>query len=186
MQMRVSRNLLTLAFIFVPATVSFGQAPLRGYTPAAAAHQRQIEKQIAAIPEAQRARAHHRYLTAEPHPAGSQRNNELAEYVAEQWRQQGWEDVRVHRYDVLVSFPHEVSLEMVAPVAYKATLREEPNAVDPDTHNGSVRGSYFGMSRSGELTAPVVYANGGNPEDYEVLRQNGIDVRGKIVLVRYS
>src|SRR5208282_5390445 len=39
---------------------------------------------------------------------------------------------------------------------------------------------------SGELTAPVVYAHSGNPEDYEMLRKNGIDVRGKIVLVRYS
>jgi N-acetylated-alpha-linked acidic dipeptidase len=179
-------NLLALALILTAAAFSFGQAPLRGYTPAAAAHQREIEKQLAEIPDAQRARTQHRYLTAEPHPAGSQRNNELAEYIAEQWRQQGWEDVRIHRYDVLVSFPREVSLEMVAPVAYKATLREEPYDADPDSKNGSVRGSYFAMSRSGELTAPVVYSRGGNPEDYEVLRQNGIDVRGKIVLVRYS
>src|SRR3970282_811217 len=28
--------------------------------------------------------------------------------------------------------------------------------------------------------------NSGNPQDYELLRKNGIDVRGKIVLVRYS
>jgi N-acetylated-alpha-linked acidic dipeptidase len=49
-----------------------------------------------------------------------------------------------------------------------------------------VRGAYLSLSASGEVTAPVVYAYGGNPEDYEVLRRNGIDVRGKIVLVRYS
>ena len=42
------------------------------------------------------------------------------------------------------------------------------------------------MSISGEVTAPVVYAHSGNPEDYELLRKNGIDVKGKIVLVRYS
>ena len=47
-------------------------------------------------------------------------------------------------------------------------------------------GAYLGYSASGEVTAPVVYAHSGNPEDYEYLRQQGIDVRGKIVLVRYS
>src|ERR1700689_4219741 len=55
----------------------------------------------------------HRYLTAEPHPAGSARNNELAQWVAEQWRQQGLEDVTIHEYDVLNSWPREISLEMV-------------------------------------------------------------------------
>ena len=42
------------------------------------------------------------------------------------------------------------------------------------------------MSISGEVTAPVVYAHSGNPEDYDLLRKNGINVKGKIVLVRYS
>ena len=45
---------------------------------------------------------------------------------------------------------------------------------------------YLGLSGSADVEAPVVYAHSGNPEDYEVLRKNGIDVRGKIVLVRYS
>ena len=47
-------------------------------------------------------------------------------------------------------------------------------------------GSYFGFSASGDVTAEVVYAHSGNPEDYELLRKNGISVKGKVVLVRYS
>jgi N-acetylated-alpha-linked acidic dipeptidase len=42
------------------------------------------------------------------------------------------------------------------------------------------------MSASGEVTAPLVYAHSGNPEDYDLLRKQGIDVKGKVVLVRYS
>ena len=42
------------------------------------------------------------------------------------------------------------------------------------------------MSASGEVTAPLVYARGGNPEDYDLLAKNGIDVRGKLMIVRYS
>ena len=36
------------------------------------------------------------------------------------------------------------------------------------------------------MTAELVYAHSGNPEDYELLRKNGISVKGKIVIVRYS
>src|SRR5215831_3580104 len=62
-----------------------------GFTPAGAAKERHVEEEFLQIPSTERAREWHRYLTAEPHPAASERNNELADYIAEQWRQQGWE-----------------------------------------------------------------------------------------------
>jgi N-acetylated-alpha-linked acidic dipeptidase len=159
---------------------------MMGYTIARAAGQRKLEAQFAAIPSNEEARKHHRYFTAEPHPAGSERNNQLARHIAEVWKQQGLEDVVIHRYDVLSSYPREVTLEVVAPVPYKASLREDAYDVDPDTKNPRVSSGYLGFSASGEVTAPVVYAFSGNPADYELLKKNGIDVRGKIVLVRYS
>ena len=75
---------------------------------------------------------------------------------------------------------------MIKPKHYRASLREDAYSVDPDTSDSKVDGAYLGYSASGEVTAPVVYAHSGNPEDYDYLRQHGIDVRGKIVLVRYS
>ena len=36
------------------------------------------------------------------------------------------------------------------------------------------------------MTAPLVYANYGVPADYDTLKEKGIDVRGKIVIVRYG
>jgi N-acetylated-alpha-linked acidic dipeptidase len=157
-----------------------------GFTPADAALERQLEEQFLKVPSTERAREWHRYLTAEPHPAASVRNNELADYIAEQWRQQGWEDVVLRKYEVLHSAPREISLEMVAPVQYKATLREAPYDADPDTKSPQVSSAYLGYSASGEVTAEVVYAHSGNPEDYALLRSKGISVKGKIVLVRYS
>lgn len=157
-----------------------------GYSAERAAEQRKLEARFVEIPSSDEARKHHRYFTAEPHPAGSERNNELARHIADLWKQQGLEDVVIHRYDVLSSYPREVSVEMVAPVRYKASLREDPYDVDPDTSNPRVSSGYLGFSASGEVTAPVVYAFSGNPADYELLKKNGIDVRGKIVLVRYS
>ena len=163
-----------------------GASRMTGYSKPAAARQREIEEKFMRIPSPEKARTLHRFLTAEPHPAGSERNNELARYLAKQLEEQGWEDVKMHRYDVLVSDPREVAVEMLSPVHYVAGLREEPYDVDPDTSNPRVSGGYAALSASGEVTAPVVYAYSGNPGDYALLRKHGIDPKGKIVLVRYS
>ena len=161
-------------------------ALMPGFSARAAADENVIEARYRALTSTDEIMKFHRYLTAEPHPAGSKRNNELAQWMADQWRAQGLEDVTVHEYDVLNSSPREISLEMIHPKHYRASLREEAYDVDSDTKNPNVSVAYLGYSASGEVTAPVVYAHSGNPEDYDVLRKHGIDVRAKIVLVRYS
>jgi len=178
--------LLLPPFVSLLAFPVSAQNGIRGFTPASAAHQHQLEKKFQAIPSPADERRQHRIFTAEPHLAGSQRNNELAQYIAGEWRKQGLEDVVIHRYDVYATEPKTASLEMIAPVAYRASLREEPYAADPDTKNPRVSSAWSGMSISGEVNAPIVYAHSGNPEDYDLLRKQGIDVKGKIVLVRYS
>ena len=159
---------------------------MRGFSPRAATNESAIEKQYVSLTSREQLKAFHRYLTAEPHPAGTKRNNDLARWIAEQWRRQGLEDVTIHEYDVLNSRPRKVSLEMVQPQHFRASLREDAYAVDSDTKNPNVDGAYLGYSASGEVTAPLVYAHSGNPEDYAYLAKQGIDVRGKVVLVRYS
>src|SRR5271156_5406265 len=162
------------------------QTSILGFTPSAAAHETEIENKFKAIPSPDEERRQHHIFTAEPHVAGSERNNELARYIADQWRNEGLEDVVIRRYDVYGSNPKSTFLEMTAPVHYRALLRELPVPGDPDMKNKSISSAWSGMSASGEVTAPLVYAHSGNPEDYELLRKQGIDVKGKVVLVRYS
>ena len=45
---------------------------------------------------------------------------------------------------------------------------------------------FNGSSASGDVTAPVVYANYGRIEDFKRLADLGVSVKGKIVLVRYG
>src|ERR1700687_4980827 len=161
-------------------------SPLLGFSPPHAAAEHQLESTFQSIPSPEKAREWHRTFTAEPHPAASDRNNQLADFVADEWRKQGWEDVTLRRYDVLHSRPRSISLEMTAPVQFTASLREDAYDADPDTKNPAVSGSYFGYSASGDVTAEVIYAHSGNPEDYDLLRKNGISVKGQIALVRYS
>ena len=157
-----------------------------GFTGKSSANEQTYEQQMRALASPAEIRAFHRYLTAEPHIAGSKRNDELARWVAKQWKRQGIEDVSIHEYDVLDSKPRKISVELVSPVQYRARLREDVYAQDADTKNPKITGAFFGYSASGDVTASVVYANFGNPEDYAYLKSRGIDVHGKIVLVRYS
>jgi N-acetylated-alpha-linked acidic dipeptidase len=183
--MNLSR-LAPIALLLFPGGSAHGQASILGFAPSSAVHQNDIEKKFKAIPSPAEERRQHRFFTAEPHVAGSKRNNELAEYIRDEWKKQGLEDVVIRRYDVYGTNPKSASLEMIAPTHYTATLREAPLPGDPDSNNPAISGAWLGMSISGEVTAPVVYAHSGNPEDYDVLRKNGISVKGKIVLVRYS
>jgi N-acetylated-alpha-linked acidic dipeptidase len=177
---------LALAQPFAAQTqTSQSQSSILGFTPQHAAHETEIESKFKAIPSPDEERRQHRIFTSEPHVAGSPRNNELARYIADQWRTEGF-DVVIRRYDVYGSNPKFTSLEMVAPTHYRALLRELPVRGDADSKNKSISSAWSGMSASGEVTAPLIYAHSGNPEDYDFLRKQGISVKGKVVLVRYS
>jgi len=56
-----------------------------------------------------------RYFTAEPHVASSPRNNELANFILKEWKTYGLDEVRLAQYDVLLSFPKKIIVEMVSP-----------------------------------------------------------------------
>ncbi|HZQ68819.1 MAG TPA: serine hydrolase [Terriglobales bacterium] len=187
MSFRIRKSaLISVCLCFAVTVRAQTQNAITGFASPNVARETQIEASFKAIPSANEERRQHRIFTAEPHIAGSKRNNELARYIASEWRKQGLEDIVIRRYDVYSTAPKSASLEMVAPIHFRASLREQAYDVDPDTKNPRVSQAWTGMSTSGDLTASVVYAHSGNPEDYDLLRKQGITVKGKIVLVRYS
>ena len=156
-----------------------------GFTTRSSASQRRLEYRFLLLPSATRARDAHAFLTADPHIAGSARDRVLAEWIRDRWREYGLEQVEIVEHQVLLPYATAVQLEMVAPSPWRATLREE--AIDGDPFSARDVGiAYHAYSASGEITAPLVYAGSGNPDDYDWLAQHGVDVKGKIVLVRYS
>src|SRR6202162_1271460 len=106
-------------------------SPILGFSPPHAAAEQQLENTFQSIPSLEKAREWHRTFTAEPHPAASDRNNRLADFIADEAGKQGGEDVTLRRYDVLHSRPRSVSLEMTEPVQFTASLREDSYDVDP-------------------------------------------------------
>src|SRR5262249_36581118 len=153
-----------------------------------AAQQLDFERRFQAMPSPTRLRALHAYLADKPHLAGSPRDRELAEWTRDRFNEYGLEDVQITTHEVLLPWPEETSVEMTAPRAWPASMREDPLPGDPYTQIRPEEAGlpYHAYSASGEVTAPVVYAASGNPADYDYLASRGIDIKGKIALVRYS
>lgn len=182
------RSFIALAAtgLLTASSATAADGPIRGFTAggAAAEHAREAAY-MAAISEG-RISAYHLKLTEAPHRATSPRNNELAGWMAEQWRTQGWDQVAFRKYEAWFTEPRSISLEMTAPRTWRAALREDAYPQDPSSQRHDLPGAYNAYSASGDVTAEVVYAHGGNPSDFALLRERGIEVRGKLVLVRYS
>ena len=159
---------------------------LPGFSAAASGEQRQLEVRLVDLLDPASTARHFRLLTEEPHPAGTAENLKLAHYVRDQFAAFGLEDVKLLRYDVLLPWPRKVAVSMVEPMEWTASLAEDGYLVDKDSYAVGADLTYLGMSASGDITADVIYAHSGNPEDYDWLEAQGIDPRGKIAIVRYS
>jgi N-acetylated-alpha-linked acidic dipeptidase len=73
----------------------------------------------------------------------------------------------------------------VAPRRVALAHREAAIPEDPQSGNPALSGPWHAYSRSGEVTAEVVYVNHGRAEDYDTLAALGVDVKGKIALARH-
>ncbi|HTR23788.1 MAG TPA: M28 family metallopeptidase [Terriglobales bacterium] len=150
------------------------------------AQEQEIEKKFMAVPDPKLAEEHLRTLTQAPHPAGSPEDKATAEYVASKFRDAGL-DTSIVEYKVWFNTPAEINVDMTAPAGIEmhGPHREHVDS-DPFQDDPRVLMPYNCMSASGDVEADVVYANYGTPEDFDKLKQMNVDVRGKIVIVRYG
>ncbi len=148
--------------------------------------ERQIEEKFIAVPDARLAEEHLRILTKVPHIAGSPEDKATADYVATKFREAGL-DTEIVEYKVWMNYPAEIRVDMTAPagVEMHGPHREHVDD-DPFQDDPRVVTPFNGMSPSGDVEADVVYANYGSPADFDKLKELGISVRGKIVIVRYG
>jgi N-acetylated-alpha-linked acidic dipeptidase len=185
---RVVTTLTVLAAALVPTAWQQPSTTPFGFTSASAKTFDALERRFLALPSPDRIRDAHLHLAAKPHVAGSARDRELAEWTRDRFREYGLDDVQITTHEVMLPLPEETSVEMLQPRTWRASMREEPIEADPYTQISAEEAGlpYHAYSASGEITAPVVYAGSGNPADYDRLASLGIDIKGKIALVRYS
>jgi N-acetylated-alpha-linked acidic dipeptidase len=159
-------------------------APITGFRDAA--RERATEQKFMAVPDPKLAEEHLRILTQAPHIAGSPEDKATAEYVAKKFREAGLE-TEIVEYKVWMNYPAEISVDMTAPTGVEMHgPRREQVEGDSFPDDPRVVIPFNGMSPSGDVEAEVVYANYGSPADFDKLKQMNVDVRGKIVIVRYG
>src|SRR6202167_4570451 len=163
---------------------SAASPPIFGFRDATA--EAALEARFMSVPDPKLAEEHLRTLTQAPHMAGTAEDNATADYVAQKFRDAGL-DTEIVEYKAWLNYPSEISVDITAPagVEMHGPTREHVEG-DPYDNDPRVVMPFSGMSPSGDAEAEVVYANYGTPEDFEKLQKLNIDVRGKIVLVRYG
>ncbi len=182
-----------LAFYSCLATLPLLLSPLRGQAPQSVfgytdfGPESKVEEKFLAVPDAKEAGEELKELTSAPHLAATPEDHKTAEYVARKFRAAGLE-TEIVPYRVLLNQPKVVRVEAYDPsgrLLMSGPTREHVNG-DPGQDDPRVVMPFNGSSGSGDVTAEVVYANYGRPEDFNELEAQHIDVRGKIVICRYG
>ncbi|MBI3667748.1 MAG: M28 family metallopeptidase [Acidobacteria bacterium] len=143
------------------------------------------EEKLRRIPQPERVREYLRFMSEEPHHAGSAGGRRVADYILKKYREWGLE-AQIEEFETLLPTPVERSLELMEPEKFTAGLKEPAIAEDKDSSDEGQLPTFNAYSPDGDVAAQVVYVNFGMPEDYDRLEKMGVDVKGKIVPVRYG
>ena len=159
---------------------------LDGFFADSSATQRRWEEQFRGVPTPASAREHLRRLTIEPHIAGTKEDYATAIYVRDQLRNYGLNS-ELKEYDVWLPYPNSPSIvELITKRRQRLSVTEAVIPGDPTSSNPKITPLFNGYSASGDVTGSLVYVNYGLPGDYEELKKLGVDVKGKIAIVRYG
>ena len=125
------------------------------------------------------------WYTSGPHIAG--KNYSQAIYTRDLWESYGIPS-KIEEYEVLLNYPlsHRLALLDGDKVKYEAELREDVIPEDPTSADPDVIPTFHGYSAAGNVTGELVYANFGHIDDFRMLERKGVNISGKIVIVRYG
>lgn len=145
----------------------------------------ELKEILQETPDPEKAREWSTYYTAGPHLAG--KNLSQAEWTRDKWEEWGIKS-EIIAYETYINYPLDHSLALLEDgrVAFQATLEEDVLEEDPTTGLPDRIPTFHGYSASGNVTAQYVYCNYGTYRDFEELQHAGIELEGKIALVKYG
>jgi N-acetylated-alpha-linked acidic dipeptidase len=182
-----------VATLILSTTTSSGQdgalsppSPnLLGFAPSSRSSETEAETHALSVPTPNNARSWLRTLTEEPHVAGTPADYKTALFVRDKLREWGWK-ADLAEYEVLLNYPVSSQLRLLRPNEQVLPLNEKAVPGDKDSASPAAFPAFHGYGTSGRASGQVVYANYGRLEDFTALEKMGVDVRDKIVLVRYG
>ncbi|EUC36308.1 hypothetical protein COCCADRAFT_88509 [Bipolaris zeicola 26-R-13] len=116
-------------------------------------------------------------------------NRSMAEWTAEKWKAAGFSEVRVEEFPIWYTYPERSALTLeglAGEVVHEARLVEDVLVEDETSGLPNVIPAYHGMSASGDVRGEYVYVGRGTRADFQVLKDAGIDLKGKIALANYG
>ena len=174
---------LILGLTAAVAVLSVGAATSAAPPPLS---QSELEKKFDALINPADMDAWMKQMAYEPNQVGSPHDKANAEFMLAQFKSWGW-DARIETYEVLYPTPISETLELLGDKPFKATLQEPP--IPGDSTERGLQGAlpaWVAFAGDGDVTADLVYANYGMPDDYKTLERLGVDVKGKIIIARYG
>lgn len=130
-----------------------------------------------------------RFITSEPHMAGSQRQRDLAEHIADKWRIYEFDEVEMPEYEVPLSLPQEDNpnkVEVVVNGTKKLTILGKLKAKpEPKAKKAFDYFPYFAYSPNGTVEGELVFIKEGSEDDINLLfNRTNVSLTNKIVIVR--
>lgn len=175
---------LALLLSFSVTMPALAQAPLTGFSPAAAQRERALEPILIKAGDSATALLDRRTLASEPHVAGSPAQQKTAAYVLGEMARAGLDTSRAD-FRVYLPWPDSTIVELTAPTQLRLDLVEPPIPGDTTTYLPTFP-AMNGSAGDGDVAAPLVYVNYGLIDDYATLDSLGISVKGKIAVARYG
>lgn len=184
--MTLRRRVAVLAALLVPVTLTAGTAQGReteripGFTAARSAEQARFEAAYQQQPTAAKAKEWLHRLTDRPGMAGTAGDEQHTRTLVAMLREAGLRP-KVKTYYAYLNQPTKISVKLGG-----TALPVRETGYPWQKHFGEVTPGWNAMGTPGKVSAPVVYANYGRETDFQTLADLGVDVKGKIVLVRYG
>ncbi len=175
---------------FYGAAALVAALPLRaqttpGYSPQAVAAERATEADAIARPSPSRAAEESRFLSLQPHMAGTPAQARTRDYVIDLMKSWGLE-TEVRTYTVWMPHPVSAQIWRIAPNPIELALNEGPVPEDTTSFSFPQVIPFNGYGAAGDVRGEVVYVNYGLIEDYVQLDSMGVSVKGKIAVARYG
>lgn len=169
------------------------------WLPANVESQREFERILNSIPDADNLRHLHDVMCSEPHPAGSPGDQRLIDTLHGLFGSYGIAS-QIHdiypllakpvsasvTLEILREFPKDDRSIIQVDEQIDLAVREPEIPSDAFSSHDDLSIGWNAYSGSGSAAGSVVYANYGTKADFDTLQERGIDVRGAIVLARYG
>jgi N-acetylated-alpha-linked acidic dipeptidase len=175
-----------LPFLITFFAIQFSYSQYEGYSSDSWNKQVKAEEIFSKKIDKSSFKKHLKKLTERPHVVGSEGNAEVIRYIGQIMDDAGFK-VTNYPYDVyLPNKPGESLIEIVTPSRDVLNQKEDVIPGDSFTEDPELWKGWNAFSGSGDVTAEVVYANYGRKQDFEQLKELGVEVKGKIVIARYG